>query len=120
MRRLRRNNVSAADEIRIEVRLNGNNACVEAETRRRGDDDDDDDDDDINRDEPNEVEGVVSRLTGTCPVLTFVVGTRVVITSSATVFDDSCRDIRNDVRVEAKGSRAADGTFTAARVEVDD
>ena len=61
-----------------------------------------------------------STLTGTCPVVAFVVGTRVVITSNATVFDDSCRDIWNDVRVEASGARAADGTFTATRMEVDD
>ena len=52
-------------------------------------------------------------------MLTFVAGTRVVITSGATTFDDSCSDIRNRVRVEA-GSRAAEGTFTATRVEVDD
>jgi|SRR5688572_33409918 len=79
-----------------------------------------DDDDDEDRDELNEVKGEVSRLTGTCPVLTFVAGTRVVITNGATTFDDSCSDIRNRVRVEARGSRAADGTFTATRVEVDD
>lgn len=53
-------------------------------------------------------------------MLTFVVGTRVVITNGAPTFDDSCSDIRNGMRVEARGTRAADGTFTATRVEVDD
>ena len=113
------NNVNAGDEIRIEVRLNGNSARIESETRRQGDDDEDDDDED--RDEANEVKGTVSALTGTCPAsLTFMVGTRVVKTGSATVFDDPCTGIRNGVRVEVKGTRASDGTFTAARVELDD
>jgi hypothetical protein len=112
------NNVQAGDEISIEVRLNGTSARVDAETRRHGDDDEDDDDDD--RDEANEVKGLVSALTGTCPAVTFTVGTTVVHTGSATVFDDRCTDIRNGVRVEVKGTRMNDGTFTAARVELDD
>ena len=112
------NNVNVGDEIQIEIRLNGTSARVESE--RRGRDDDDDDEEDRDRDEANEVEGGVSALSGTCPVLTFAVGARIVKTSSATVFDDACRDIRNGVRVEARGSRAADGTFTATRVEIDD
>lgn len=111
------NNVNAGDQISIEVRLNGNSARIESETRRRGDDDEDDDED---RDEATEVEGTVSALSGTCPALTFTVGTRVVRTGSATVFDDRCTDVRNGVRVEVKGTRMNDGTFTAARVEVDD
>ena len=111
------NNVSAGDEIRIEVRLTGNSARIESETRRQGDDDEDDDGD---RDEANEVEGTVSALSGTCPAVTFTVGTRVVKTGSATMFDDPCTGIRNGVRVEVKGTRAGDGTFTAARVELDD
>jgi hypothetical protein len=108
------NNVNAGDEIRIEVRFNGNSARIESETRRR------DDDDDEVRDEANEVEGTVSGLSGTCPALTFTVGTRIVRTGSATVFDDRCADVVNGVRVEVKGTRMNDGTFTAARVEVDD
>ena len=112
------NNVQAGDEIRIEVRLNGSSARVEAETRRHGDDDEEDDDED--RDEANEVEGTVSGLTGTCPALTFTVGTRVVRTGSATVFEDRCTDVRNGVRVEVKGTRMNDGSFTATRVELDD
>jgi hypothetical protein len=106
------NNVNVGDEIRIEIRLNGTSARIESERRRRDDDEDED--------EENEVEGAVSSLNGTCPDLTFGIGTRIVRTTSATVFDDPCRNIRNGVRVEARGSRAADGTFMAARVEIDD
>jgi hypothetical protein len=108
------NNVGVGDEIRIEVRLNGTSARIESENRHRDDDDDD------NKDDADEVEGVVSSLSGTCPAVTFTVGTRVVKTGSTTVFDDRCTDIRNGLRVEAKGSRAGDGTFIATRVEVDD
>jgi hypothetical protein len=108
------NNVNVGDEIRIEVRLNGNSARIESETRRQGDDDDDD------SDEANEVKGTVSALSGTCPALTFTVGTRLVRTGSATVFDDRCTDVTNGIRVEVRGTRMNDGTFTAARVEVDD
>ena len=108
------NNVNAGDEIRIEVRLNGSSARIESETRRQGDDDDAD------RDEANEIKGTVSALTGTCPAVTFMVGTRLVRTGSATVFDDRCTSVTNGVRVEVKGARMHDGTFTAARVELDD
>jgi hypothetical protein len=106
------NNVSVGDEIRIDVRLNGSVARIESEDRRRGHDND-------HRDEVNEVKGMVSALNGSCPGLTFTVGTRVVRTGSGTIFDDRCTDIRNGVRVEISGTRANDGTFTAARVEVD-
>jgi uncharacterized protein DUF5666 len=111
------NNVNVGDEIRIDVRLNGNSARIEAETRSHGGDDSDDDDD---ADEANEVKGTVSALTGTCPALTFTLGTLVVKTGSATVFEDRCTDIKDSLRVEVKGTRASDGTLTATRVEVDD
>jgi hypothetical protein len=111
------NNVNVGDEIRIEVRLNGSSARIEAETRSHNGDDGEDDDD---RDDANEVKGTVSALTGTCPALTFNLGTLVVKTGSATVFDDRCTDVREGVRLEVKGTRANDGTFTATRVEVDD
>jgi len=52
--------------------------------------------------------------------VTFTVGTRLVRTGSATVFVDRCTDVTNGVRVEVRGTRMNDGTFTAARVEVDD
>ena len=107
------NNVQAGDDIRVEVRISGSSAHIDAETRRHDDDAED-------KDEANEVEGTVSALTGTCPGLTFNVGTRVVNTGSATVFEHRCSDIRNGVRVEVRGTRMNDGTFTAARVEIDD
>jgi hypothetical protein len=108
------NDVNVGDEIRIEIRLNGTGARIESERRRRDDEDDEDED------EANEVEGAVSSLNGTCPELTFAIATQNVKTTNATVFDDPCRNIRNGVRVDARGSRAADGTFMATRVEIED
>lgn len=109
--------VTAGQEIHIEVQLNGNNARIQSENRRHRDGDDDDDEDD----DRDEVTGAVSGLQGTCPSLTFVVAARTVKTGTATVFEDnSCSRIQNTVRVEVKGSTAADGTFTATRVEIDD
>lgn len=107
-------NVSVGDEIRIDVRLNssGTAARVESENRRRRDADRD-------RDEADEVEGLVTALSGTCPALSFTIGTRMVRTGSSTVFDDRCSDVRNGVRVEVKGTRMGDGTFTASRVEIE-
>ena len=66
-----------------------------------------------------EVEGVVSATTGTCPSLTFMVGTTKVTTNSATTFRDGiCMDVKDGARVEVKGTRQADGSILATRVEL--
>ena len=66
-----------------------------------------------------EVEGVVSATTGTCPSLTFMVGTTKVTTNSATTFRDGiCTDVKDGARVEVKGTRQADGSILATRVEL--
>jgi hypothetical protein len=118
------NGVSAGDRIDIEVRLDNGRARIEAERRDRdddqGEDDDDDDEDEIGRDGRAEVKGLVSNLVGTCPDLRFMVGTRMVRTNSATVFDDmSCMRVQNTMRVEVMGVLAPDGMVVATRVERD-
>ena len=66
-----------------------------------------------------EVEGVVSATTGTCPSLTFMVGTTKVATNGATTFrDGTCTDVKDGARVEVKGTRQADGSVLATRVEL--
>jgi hypothetical protein len=70
-----------------------------------------------------EVEGIVSGLTATtgCPVLTFKVGTTTVTTSAATDFDDVlCSQLANGAIVEVKGTRQADGSIVATKVELED
>jgi len=68
-----------------------------------------------------EVEGIVSGLTATtgCPVLTFMVGTTTVTTSAATDFDDVlCSQLANGAIVEVKGTRQANGSIVATKVEL--
>ena len=100
--------VSATDRITITISLNGNTGRIESEHR-------DDDDDE------NELKGAVSNLTGSCPTLTFTVQPTTVKTTSATRFKDGrCTRIANGTRVEVEGTRQADGTIVATKVEIDD
>lgn len=114
--------VEAGDRIDIKVRVTDTSVRIEAEQRDRKskDDDDDDDDDDNDDNDDNEVKGVVSTLAGTCPDITFKVNTTVVVKASReTRFDDPCASVLNNVRVEVKGRRLADGSIQATRIEID-
>jgi prepilin-type processing-associated H-X9-DG protein len=78
-----------------------------------GDDDEDDNDD-------NDLRGTISNLTGTCPAVSFFLGSTKVITTASTKFEDGgCSTLRNDLRVEVEGSRANDGSFVASKIERD-
>lgn len=102
----------------VEVKGTVENAGVtatEVKVEDRDDDEGEDDDDDL-----SELQGVVTGLGGTCPAVTFTVGATRVSTSSATTFKDvACERVRNDMRVEVKGRRQADGSLAATRVEVE-
>jgi hypothetical protein len=67
-----------------------------------------------------EVNGAVSGLSGTCPALTFNVGSARVTTNGSTFFDDDCADVQNGVRVEVEGIREAGNTIVAVKVERED
>ena len=63
-----------------------------------------------------EVTGSVAARAGTCPSLTFTVGTTPVSTSSSTEFKDvSCAALKNGDRVEVNGSRQSPTAVVAAR-----
>ena len=95
------------DKVQITVTLNGNNARVDSEHHSSPNNNED------------EVEGVVSATTGTCPSLTFMLNTTKVTTNSATTFRDGiCTDVKDGARVEVKGTRQADGSILATRVEL--
>ena len=66
-----------------------------------------------------EVTGSVAARAGSCPSLTFTVGTTSVSTSGSTEFKDvSCAALKNGDRVEVKGSRQSPTAVVAAtRVE---
>ena len=75
---------------------------------------------------PDEVERTIFALsgTGTCPTLTFKVGAilataTTVNTNASTVFTGvACAALANGVRVEIEGTKQADGSITAASVEL--
>jgi len=72
-------------------------------------------------DEEVEVKGVVSGLTGACPAITFTVGTRTVVTTAQTAFDDGgCASVVNGAVVEAEGTLQPDGSILARKVSVED
>jgi hypothetical protein len=65
-----------------------------------------------------ELNGAVGGKTGTCPALSFSVGSAKVVTSSHTEFKDvTCGALANNDQVEVKGSRRTDGAVDATRVE---
>lgn len=69
-----------------------------------------------------ELKGTVSAFSGaaTCPAATFMIGTTKVTTSAATVFDDvTCATLADGAIVEVEGTRQADGSILATKVEVE-
>ena len=71
---------------------------------------------------PDEVEGKISDLSGTgsCPALTFKVGTTTVTTSASTAFSGvTCAALANGAQVEVEGTKQANGTIAAAEVKLD-
>jgi hypothetical protein len=109
--------ITAQDEIRISVTVNGNNAHVDSEHHSGRDDHKDQND----RKDQNDVSGPVATLSGTCPTLAFIVqGTRVTTTASTAFEGVTCANIKNGVKVNVTGQRGADGTLAATRVRMED
>ena len=103
--------VSAQDEIRISITLNGNNAHVDSERRNRRED----------GGKGHDLSGPVASLSGTCPTLAFIVqGTRVTTIAGTTIAHGNCADLKNGVQVEVTGVRGTDGTLAASRIEIED
>ena len=97
--------VQRGQVVTIAVQVSGSTARLESET-----------------DASDEVHpaGVVTNLTGPCPNVTFNVGSTVVNTSDATVFDDGgCPALRNGDRVRVDAVPRSDGTVLATEIEVD-
>ena len=69
-----------------------------------------------------ELKGAIAGLSATtgCPVVTFTIGATKVTTSAATVFDDvTCATLANTAIVEVEGTRKADGSILATKVELE-
>lgn len=90
--------------------------AVEVKVEDTGNDNDDEDDDA----DKVEVKGAVGGLTGTCPALTFTVGTTTVKTDAHTAFDDvTCAALVNGNTVEVEGQKQADHSVLASKVELE-
>lgn len=73
-------------------------------------------------DGPDDVEGKISELSGTgsCPSLTFKVGTTTVTTSASTTFlGVTCAALANGTGVEVEGAKQANGSIAAASVKLE-
>ena len=89
--------------------------ATEIKVQNTNGEDDDDEGDDL------EIEGAVAGFSGaaTCPAATFTIGTTTIKTAAATVFDDvTCATLANGAIVEVHGTRQADNSILATKVEL--
>jgi hypothetical protein len=67
-----------------------------------------------------EVKGVIAGLSGACPDLTFTVNGFQAVTNASTRFEDApCSGVQTGTKVEVKGTRQANGSILAQKVDVD-
>lgn len=84
------------------------------DTGRDNDDEDDEDADEV------ELKGAVAALSGTCPAVTFTIGTTTVRANASTTFDDvTCTALANGNTVEVEGARQTDSSVLAESVELE-
>jgi hypothetical protein len=76
-----------------------------------------DDEEDANE---TEVKGAVSGLTGACPTPAFSVNGSTVTTSPTTRFEGGCAAVQNGVTVKVEGTRQANGSIAARKVEIEE
>jgi Domain of unknown function (DUF5666) len=80
--------------------------------------DGDEDDDDEDNDNEAELNGVLTLKSGPCPSITFKVGSVSVGTTGSTAFKNvTCATLANNDQVEVEGTRRADGSVLAKKVE---
>ena len=80
----------------------------------------DNDDNDETPETTEPLKGTVAGLSGTCPALTFTIGTKTVHTNASTVFDDvTCATLANGNIVEVTGTTQADASILASKVELE-
>lgn len=66
-----------------------------------------------------ELQGLIAGLTGTCPAITFTIGTKTVTTDASTSFGTACSTLKNGTDVEVKGTVQTNGTIKASSVKQD-
>ena len=99
------------DHVQVKGRRDGVSFVASEIKVEQGDDDGNDD---------NDLEGSINGLGGTCPSVTFFIGSTKVTTNAATSYEDiTCLTLANNQRVEITGNRANDGSIVATRIERD-
>jgi hypothetical protein len=93
--------------------------ATEIKVEQGGDGEDNDDRDD---DHEAELEGTVSGLSNSCPVITFTVqGTKVTADKDTTYGSNtSCNAMKNDLKVDVEGTRQSNGSVLARRISLHD
>jgi len=77
-------------------------------------------DGDDNQGNEAEVEGTLGMIAGTCPSISSTVGATKFATTASTKFDDvACTALTPGSKVQVKGTRNADGSIMATRVQRD-
>lgn len=117
-RRLTMDDIQVGDHIQARGAMDGTKlVATEIKVEDTGNDNDDAAADSA------EVKGAIAELNQTttpCPNLTFKIGTTVVKTNSSTTFDDTtCADLANGKVVEVEGTKQADGSILAKKVELE-
>lgn len=101
-------NVAAQQIVDVGVAVNGNAATITSIVRES------------ETDMP-EADGLIAGVIGTCPALSFTVGTTKVTTNAQTVFmDGTCAGALNGTEVEVRGTTQPDGSLVALIVEIED
>jgi len=68
-----------------------------------------------------ELKGTISSVSVGCPTPTFVVNGTIITTNPATQFKKGgCASLRTGIKVEVEGTRQANGSVLASKVEIDD
>lgn len=68
----------------------------------------------------DDLHGVVSGLSGSCPNLAFTLDGTAVTTNSSTVFEDGpCTAIQNGTKIDVKGAKQPNGSVVASEVETE-
>ena len=63
------------------------------------------------------VTGTVSGLMGSCPVVRFSLGGKIVYSNASTVFSGkACADLKNDDTASVTGTGSSDTVMTAAKI----
>lgn len=110
--------LTTGDIVEVEGTKQPDGSLLASELEKKSATDNDDEDDEDDADEA-EVSGTIAgAIGGSCPNLTFTVGTTVVKTNSSTKFDSvTCSTLATGNSVKVEGAKQGDGSILAAEIE---